>query len=63
MEQNPSTETTARHNQLKEEFNKTKTEELPKSWHEKTSSLSLDHNTGQLWRLTKALNEDATMNH
>ena len=52
MEQNPPTETTARHNQLKEEFNKTKTEELQKIWHEKTSSLSLDHKTGQLWRLT-----------
>ena len=28
-----------------------------------TSSLNLDHDTGQLWRFTKALNEDATVNH
>ena len=60
MEQNPTAETTARHNQLKEEFVHTKTKELQQRWHETTSTLSLENSTGKLWRLTKTLNEDAT---
>ena len=63
MEQNPCVETTTRHNQLKEEFINTKTKELQQSWHKTTSSLSLNNNTGKLWRLTKTLNEDATKMH
>jgi ribonuclease HI len=58
MEENPSPENTARHNTLKEEFNTTKTKELQESWNDKTSTLSLDHDTGRLWRLIKTLNED-----
>lgn len=59
MEKNPCAETTTRHNQLKEEFHSTKIKELQQSWHKTTSSLSLNDNTGKLWRLTKTLNEDA----
>ena len=33
---------------------------MQNSWHQKTSSLDLEHNTGRLWNLTKSLNEDAT---
>ena len=60
MEQNPGAETTTMHNEKKEEFIDTKTKELQRNWHEKTSSLSLETNTGKLWRLVKTLNEDAT---
>ena len=60
MEQKPCAEATTRHNELKEEFNTTKTKELQQSWHEMTSSLSLEKSTGKLWRLVKTLNEDAT---
>ena len=60
MEQNPSPETTTAHNKLREEFTNTKTKELQESWEEKTSSLSLDNDTGKLWRLIKTLNEDIT---
>nr|KAG5691968.1 hypothetical protein BaRGS_011359 [Batillaria attramentaria] len=59
MEQNPSSETTARHNNLKEEFNSCKRKEQQR-WHEKTTSLSMEKDTGKLWRLTKSLNEDTT---
>ena len=60
MEQDPSAVTVTRHNELKEEFNDTKVKELQQSWHDKTSSLSLESSTGQLWQLVKTLNEDAT---
>nr|KAG5698663.1 hypothetical protein BaRGS_022551 [Batillaria attramentaria] len=60
MEQNPSSETTARHNNLREEFNSCKRKELQQRWHEKTASLSMEKDTGKLWRLTKSLNEDTT---
>ena len=60
MEQDPSAETVTRHNELKEEFNETKVKELQESWHDKTSSLSLESSTGKLWQLVKTLNEDAT---
>ena len=45
---------------FKEEFNDTKVKELQQSWHSKTSSLSLESSTGQLWQLVKTLNKDAT---
>ena len=60
MEASPTTENITRHSHRKEEFEKTKVLELQESWHEKTSTLSLDKSTGKLWRLTKALNEDTT---
>ena len=60
MEQNPCAQTKARHNELKEEFNSTKTKEIQQCWHETTSALSLENSTGKLWKLTKALNDDVT---
>ena len=63
MEQQPTAENTTRHNNLKEKFKKTKVQELRNSWNEKTASLSLEKDTGKLWRLTKTLSEDATNKH
>ena len=60
MEKNPSLDTTRKHNDIKKDFNDTKISEIQKCWKEKTSSLSLDNNTGKLWHLVKTLNEDAT---
>ena len=59
MEQSPSAETTAMHNQLKEDFDKTKTQEQKQSWQNITSPIGFDSDTGKLWRLTKILNEDS----
>ena len=58
MEKNPSLENIQEHNRLKESFKNVKTEEIRKSWHEKTQSLSMEKDTTKLWKLTKMLNED-----
>ena len=60
MEESPCNETTMRFNKAKENFETLKTKEIQNSWHQKTSSLDLEHNTGRLWNLAKSLNEDVT---
>lgn len=63
MEQLPTPENLARHNNAKEAFNQRKKTELQKSWNEKTSSLNMEKDTSKLWKLTKALNEDTRAGH
>ena len=63
MERHPTAENTTRYNNVKNEFNKTKLQETRNSWKEKTASLSLEKDTGKLWKITKLLNEDATNKH
>ena len=60
MENNPTLDTTIKHNNIKKEYNETKTCELQKCWKDKTEGLSLENNTGKLWHLVKTLNEDVT---
>ena len=60
MEKTPCDETSMRFNKAKENFENLKTKEMQNSWHQKTSSLDLEHNTGRLWNLAKSLNEDVT---
>ena len=49
-----------RFNKVRDNFETLKAKEIQNSWHQKTSSLDLEHNTGRLWNLTKSLNEDVT---
>ena len=60
MEANPSTETIVKHNKINKDFTETKISELQNCWSDKTSNLNMENNTGKLWNLVKALNEDIT---
>ena len=63
MEKNPSPENTRTHNQLKEQLNTLKNQEIQNSWHEKTRALNLERDTTKLWKLTRALDEDCSQTH
>ena len=58
LERNSNPGNTTKHNGQKEEFIKIKTSELQQSWHEKTSSLSLETSSGKLYHFTKVQNDD-----
>lgn len=58
MEADPSDDNVIDHNKKRAEFIKTKSEEIRRSWHEKTESLNLEQDSQRLWRLTKSLNEE-----
>ena len=48
MEKNPSPENTRTHNQLKEQLNTLKNQEIQNSWHEKTCTINLERDTTKL---------------
>ena len=56
MESCPTDETTAAYNKAKAEFTRQKLQQTRAAWHEKTSSLNMEKDTGKLWTLTKLLN-------
>ena len=56
MESCPTDENTAAYNKAKAEFTRQKLQQTRAAWHEKTSSLNIEKDTGKLWKLTKLLN-------
>ena len=56
MESCPTDENTAAYNKAKAEFTRQKLQQTRAAWHEKTSSLNMEKDTGKLWTLTKLLN-------
>ena len=56
MESCPTDENTAAYNKAKAEFTRQKLQQTRAAWHEKTSSLNMEKDTGKLWKLTKLLN-------
>ena len=56
MESCPTDENTAAYNKAKAEFTRQKLQQTCAAWHEKTSSLNMEKDTGKLWKLTKLLN-------
>ncbi|KAK7115386.1 hypothetical protein V1264_001263 [Littorina saxatilis] len=58
LEKDPTPENTTAYNKSRAEFEEGKTKEIRKSWHEKTSSLNMERDTGKLWKLIKTLNDD-----
>ena len=56
MESCPTDENTAAYNKAKAEFTRQKLQQTRVAWHEKTSSLNMEKDTGKLWTLTKLLN-------
>ena len=56
MESCPTDENTAAYNKAKAEFTRQKLQQTHADWHEKTSSLNMEKDTGKLWKLTKLLN-------
>ena len=56
MESCPTDENTAAYNKAKAEFTRQKLQQIRAVWHEKTSSLNMEKDTGKLWKLTKLLN-------
>lgn len=63
MEQNPTPDNIQHHRNIKETFDEQKKIEIQGSWNEKTSSLSMEKDTGKLWNLTKLLSEDTGSTH
>ena len=55
MESCPTDENTAAYNKAKAEFTRQKLQQTRAAWHEKTSSLNMEKDTGKLWTLTKLL--------
>ena len=58
METDPSPENVAAHQAARDKFDQAKTKEIRTSWQDKTASLNMERDTGRLWKLTKALNEE-----
>ena len=56
MESCPTDENTAAYNKAKADFTRQKLQQTRAAWHEKTSSLNMEKDTGKLWKLTKLLN-------
>ena len=46
----------AAYNKAKADFTRQKLQQTRDAWHEKTSSLNMEKDTGNLWKLTKLLN-------
>ena len=58
MEQCPTDENVAAHEEAKEIFAQQKLQQTREAWHEKTSSLNMEKDSYKLWKLTKLLNDD-----
>ena len=55
MEFYPIGDNIAAYNKAKAEFTRQKLQQTLAAWHEKTSSLNMEKDTGKLWKLTKLL--------
>ena len=56
MEFCPTDDNRPAYNKAKPEFTRQKLQQTRAAWHEKTSSLNMEKDTGKLWKLTKLLN-------
>ena len=56
MEFCPIDDNVAAYNKAKAEFTRQTPQQTHAAWHEKTSSLNMEKDTGKLWKLTKLLN-------